>query len=277
MVFAGNTIQTLSAVPTQELFQEVSNAPSAMMTIRSLLAACAMKDFVPKVRRATQAYIQSRIDSPGRPATWIRFPRAWWPSSWFKADGSARYTTPVVRLGKALYVHPEAGAIWEKPLKKILIDLGWTPLDSHPGFWTHVASGALLAVYVDDLLLGATANLEMQLWKELASRAGFGDPPEPIAKFLGAHHRVTKDGDIVHYERQMEDFLIDATDKYMNETGVKKMCSSPHPVLDRGLRLQGRRQARPSSRHGFFAPHEVALRYENVQARFDRRDHSAGG
>ena len=94
-----------------------------------------------------------------------------------------------------------------------------------------MASGALLAVYVDDLLLGAAANLEMQLWKELASRVGFGDPPEPIAKFLGAHHRVTKDGDIVHYERQMEDFLIDATDKYMNETGVKqKMQQSAPPT-----------------------------------------------
>ena len=48
VVFAGNAIQTSSGVPDHELFQDVSSAPAAMMTVRSLLAAytCQMKDFL---------------------------------------------------------------------------------------------------------------------------------------------------------------------------------------------------------------------------------------
>ena len=79
VVFAGNAIQTSSGVPAHELFQEVSSAPAAMMTVRSLLAACALRGLDPKVRDAAQAYIQSSIDGDGRPATCIRLPRAWWP------------------------------------------------------------------------------------------------------------------------------------------------------------------------------------------------------
>ena len=234
VVFAGNAIQTSSGVPAHELFQEVSSAPAAMMTVRSLLAACALRGLDPKVRDAAQAYIQSSIDGDGRPATWIRLPRAWWPPEWFHADGSPKFVDPVIRLRKALYGHPEAGALWEKHLKKILTELGWAPLDSHPGFWVHIETGALLAVYVDDLLLGAPADKEKRLWDDLASRVGFGDPPEPIAKFLGAHHRVTRDKDLVSYTCQMKDFLLDAAEKFMEETGVKHLAAArtPYPTED---------------------------------------------
>ena len=234
VVFAGNAIQTSSGVPAHELFQEVSSAPAAMMTVRSLLAACALRGLDPKVRDAAQAYIQSSIDGDGRPATWIRLPRAWWPPEWFHADGSPKFVDPVIRLRKALYGHPEAGALWEKHLKKILTELGWSPLDSHPGFWVHIETGALLAVYVDDLLLGAPADKEKRLWDDLASRVGFGDPPEPIAKFLGAHHRVTRDKDLISYTCQMKDFLLDAAERFMEETGVKHLAAArtPYPAED---------------------------------------------
>ena len=106
VVFAGNAIQTSSGVPAHEFFQEVSSAPAAMMTVRSLLAASAMRGFTPKVRDAAQAYIQSSIDGPDRLATWIRLPRAWWPAAWFDSKGEPKLTDPVVRLRKALYGHP---------------------------------------------------------------------------------------------------------------------------------------------------------------------------
>ena len=70
-------------------------------------------------------------------------------------------------------------------------------------------------MYVDDLLLGALADKEKRLWDDLASRVGFGDPPEPIAKFLGAHHRVTRDKDVIYYMCLMKDFLLDAAYKFL--------------------------------------------------------------
>ena len=154
-----------------------------MMTMRSLLAACALRGLDSKVRDAAQAYIHSSIDGDDRPATGIRLPRAWWPPKWFHADGYPKFVNSVIRLRKALYGHPEAEALWKKHLNKILNEIGWSLFDSHPGFWVNLETGALLAVYVDDLLLGAHADTEKRLWNDLASRVGFLETPEPIAKF----------------------------------------------------------------------------------------------
>ena len=77
IVFAGNNIDTASGVPAWELFQEVSQTPAAMVTVRAALAIAALKGMEPKVRDAQQAYIQARIDGPGRPECWVRLPRQW--------------------------------------------------------------------------------------------------------------------------------------------------------------------------------------------------------
>ena len=81
-------------------------------------------------------------------------------------------------------------------------------------------------MYVDDLLLGAPADKEKRFWDDLASRVGFGDPPEPIARFLGAHHRVTRDKDLFSYTCLMKDFLLDAAEKFTEETGVKHLAAA---------------------------------------------------
>ena len=48
---------------------------------------------------------------------------------------------------RALYGHPESGALWDAHLGAILVKLGWKRMEVHPKFWLH-ASGAVLAVYV---------------------------------------------------------------------------------------------------------------------------------
>ena len=78
-VFAGNDVQTSNGQPVWELYQEVSQTPAAMQTVCAALAVAGLKGFTPKVRDATQAYLRSRIDTPDRPATWVRLPKAWWP------------------------------------------------------------------------------------------------------------------------------------------------------------------------------------------------------
>ena len=105
-VFAGNSVQTSNGQPAWELYQEISQTPAAMQTVRAALAVAWLKGFIPKVRDATQAYLQSRIDTPDRPATWVRLPKAWWPASW---HGPCR--DPLCRLRLAHYGHPESGAL----------------------------------------------------------------------------------------------------------------------------------------------------------------------
>ena len=101
VVFAGNNIQTASGTQAHELFQEVSQTLAAMGSVRAPLGIAALQGHIPKVRDATQAYIQARIDGPDKPRTWVRLPRQWWPAAWFDASGKPVYEDPVVRLVRA--------------------------------------------------------------------------------------------------------------------------------------------------------------------------------
>ena len=57
VVFAGNSIQTASGTQAHELFQELSQTPAAMGSVRAALGSAALQGHTPKVRDATQAYI----------------------------------------------------------------------------------------------------------------------------------------------------------------------------------------------------------------------------
>ena len=239
IVFAGNNIQTASGVAPHELFQEVSSAPAAMNSIRAVLAVSALRGWEVKARDAAQAYIQARIDGPGRPKTWVRLPKSWWPPSWFDSKGQPKFWDPVCPLQRALYGHPESGAIWEKHLAAILEDLGWLRIPAHPGTWVHDSTKALLAVYVDDLLMTAPPTHQDSLWKALEARVNFDEPPSDLAKFLGAHHQMTKNGPVTTGKVQMKEFLLDAVARYLNETGEKHISAARTPYLPENFSPKG--------------------------------------
>ena len=115
-----------------------------------------------------------------------------WLPEWLTKDGKPIYFDPVVPLLKALYRHPESGALWEKHLASIPTGLNWKKCDSHPRIRIH-ASGAVLAVYVDELPMVAPRSQEGALWAAIASKVSFDEDQSPIAKFLGAHHIYKKD------------------------------------------------------------------------------------
>ena len=57
-------IQTASGTMARELFQELSQTPAAMGSVRAALAIAALCGHIPKVRDAAQVFIQARIDGP---------------------------------------------------------------------------------------------------------------------------------------------------------------------------------------------------------------------
>ena len=77
-----------------------------------------------------------------------------WPPEWLTKHGKPLFSDPVVPLLKALYGRPKFGALWEKHMASILTELMWKKCGFHPGILIH-ASGAVLAVYVDNLLMVA--------------------------------------------------------------------------------------------------------------------------
>ena len=233
IVFAGNNIQTASGTAPHELYTEISQTPAAMNTVRAALAIAALRGFVPKVRDATQAYIQAVIDKAGRPRTWVRLPKAWWPAHWFDGQGVPLYYDPVVVLVRALYGHPESGALWDRHLRAILVKLQWRRVESHPGLYVHSVTMAILVVYVDDLLLAAPPAEEARLWAEIEAHVGFGGDPEAISKFLGGHHKVLIDrSGVTSASCQMAEFISDAVQCYMDEIGVQRLPAVRSPYLD---------------------------------------------
>ena len=93
----------------------------------------------------------------------MRLSRQWWPAAWFDESGKPLYDDAVVPLVRALYGHLELGALWDAHLGTILTNLGWNRMEVHPGLWLHKKKGAVMAIYVDDLLLAAGKNDEARL------------------------------------------------------------------------------------------------------------------
>ena len=84
IVFVGNDIQIASGTQAHEWFQELSQTPAAMGSVRAALGIAALQGYIPKVRsgvRPRLIYIQARTDGSDRPRTWVRLPWQWWPAA----------------------------------------------------------------------------------------------------------------------------------------------------------------------------------------------------
>ena len=112
-------------------------------------------------------------------------------------------------------------------------------MEVHPGLWLHKKTGAVMAVYVDDLLLAAGKNDEARLWKEIEHHVKFGEPATPISKFLGGHHKVVIEGGVSTLTTQMKDFLLDAAEKFRIESGAERLASVRTPYLDEDFSREG--------------------------------------
>ena len=116
-------------------------------------------------------------------------------------------------------------------MASILEELGWERVAAHPGTWVHKETKALLAVYVDDLLMTALRSREKELWKALEARIDFDEEPSELANFMGAHHDLSKRGNMTTGKVQMREFLLDAVAQYLGETGEKSLSAARTPYL----------------------------------------------
>lgn len=231
-VLAGNNLQSKIGVPAYELFTEVSSSPATMCASRAACAVAALRGWLVNVRDAEQAYIQASLLRSGKPKTWVRLPRAWWPISWFAADGKPLYRDPVCILAKALYGHPESGAVWEAHLGKVMTELGWQSIDGWPSVWILRKELALLVVYVDDLLLVAATQMQAKLWASLENKIRFGELPKALDRYLGVHHTIERNGNDMKVIVSQRDFLKAAASTYAAEIDVRTLPRRVSPYHD---------------------------------------------
>ena len=84
------------------VYQEAGANPSNMATAHCAMGVGALEGSTVTTADAKKVYIQSDIDVPGRPRTWVRLPKFLWPKSWSNADGSPKYRDPVCILKSSL-------------------------------------------------------------------------------------------------------------------------------------------------------------------------------
>ena len=142
-------------------------------------------------RDADQAYLQARIDGPGRVPTLFELPRDWWPDSWFN-DGAKRqdprYVRHLVLLRSALYGHPEAGFLWDDKFTGILVVLGWRTIDAWCGVFVHT-DGSIIILYVDDVMLAASMENAYKHSRLIEQKVDFKEEAKPLLRYLGAQYR----------------------------------------------------------------------------------------
>jgi hypothetical protein len=235
IVFQGSNVRTKSGTAATELYEEISNAPASFAAARCGLAVAALKGFDASLRDAESAYLQALIELPTRTPTFIELPEAWWPDSWYHDGGKRqlpKYTRPHCRLIRALYGHPEAGALWEKTLLSIMKSEGWTSLPGHGGVFLHLRTKAIMIVYVDDMLLLASKKDSRVHWSVLEKKIDFKDPAQGLARYLGARYSFSpSDGSdsVRELLTDMDNYVLAAVAKFEKDHGAKLMkVSSPY-------------------------------------------------
>ena len=211
IVLAGNLIKT--AMGQWALFGEIGAVPSTMSACRALLAAYAITpDACLLQSDCLRAYTQAPMKGE---ETYIRLPKAWWPSHWV-----GRYKDPLCRLLRALYGHPDSGNHWADKLGSELkarnfkeVD-GWSSvfvLDEGP---EHMAC---IVVYVDDLIMFGSKRL-MDVIRDLQKVIEMEEPKE-IGKYLGVVHDIIRSDQgkhtITKVTYDMEKFFRSALEEYV--------------------------------------------------------------
>jgi len=174
VVFQGNQVK--DELGLHAVFADLGSAPvgmsaSKMQDLVGLLPGC-----VEELADAVRAYTQARLSGT---ATWVRLPRDQWMRGW-----SDHFVDPVVPLKLALYGHPDSGSRWERHCESQLCTVGFVPIPSWPGIFTHNKLKILLTVYVDDFKVAGLASHVKEAWRLIGSVAQI-EPPTPLGRYLG--------------------------------------------------------------------------------------------
>ena len=127
-MFQGNNV--VDQDWTVAIFQDLGSAPANMEAGKAADAYGCFPGHATQQADAEQAYIQAELIGP---ETWVALPPEAWPDEWHTKG----YTRPVVRLRKALYVHPDSGSSWECHCDKALKAGGYTPVKNWPSCYLH--------------------------------------------------------------------------------------------------------------------------------------------
>jgi len=145
VVFQGNNVVTQNWEAA--MFQDLGSNPSSMQSGKAADCYGCFEGHCTEQADAEQAYVQAELKGT---ETWVALPPEAWPDSWYSRDHQPRYHRPVVRLLRALYGHPDAGAFWEEHCDTAVRGVGFDPIPNWPSCYFNKTLKLFLVVYVDD-------------------------------------------------------------------------------------------------------------------------------
>ena len=95
------------------MFQDLGHNPASMQAVTAVYCYGCLPAHDIEQCDAEHSYAQTELTGT---ETWIALPEEAWPADWWDTDGSPTHKTPVVRLLRALYGHPDAGTLCEEHL-----------------------------------------------------------------------------------------------------------------------------------------------------------------
>jgi len=132
-------------------------------------------------------------------------------------EAFGHFKQPTVRLRKALYGHPLASAMWDRHLCRVLlVEMGLIAVEGHPSVFRDTATGLLIVVYVDDVLVAGPSEHHAALWKSL-QRHVETDEVESLNKIIGRKHILGNDTCIF----DMTDYCQQAVNLHVEAVGGK--------------------------------------------------------
>jgi hypothetical protein len=261
-VLRGDDVRSSDGSPA--FFSDTGSSPTTMETVRSVALFSAMCGDEATAADAVAAYLQCPLRPEDGPPTFVAFNKQDCSegSPWLKIYPQiASMRRPVVRLQKALYGHPKAGALWEQFLDRTLLSLGWYRLQSQTygmildgdaavdlstvregdieglveksnAVPASRRSHLIFTAYVDDMVMGGKSRHQQLQWKLLRQHIQAEDP-QPLDRMLGVKfstERKAKGGFTI--AQSMEQYTLQACEKYVALCNNVNLPRVDTPMVD---------------------------------------------
>ena len=256
VVFTAPNAWTPSGVDPRALYDEITAVPITFQGSRTLRAYAALMGFEISSRDAKSAYLQSPLQRPGGPQTWIALPKAYWDESWV-----GKYKRPMVRLDLSLYGHPDAGERWDEQMGGCMIKDEYIRAPQWPSIFKREKCGTAVGVYVDDFEMASDPKLTGGNWERLGKLIEFGKPqevwgPDKSVRHLGCHYTVDQvaDGEelVTTITSEMGAYNEDVVRRFEERTGVT-ITPVATPWLDAGAERRYTAEQQTPGKYGKIA------------------------
>eukprot|EP00931_Biecheleriopsis_adriatica_P065039 TRINITY_DN3965_c1_g1_i1.p1 TRINITY_DN3965_c1_g1~~TRINITY_DN3965_c1_g1_i1.p1 ORF type:complete len:1301 (-),score=320.83 TRINITY_DN3965_c1_g1_i1:1146-5048(-) len=174
------------------------------------------------------AYLQAEL---GGNATWLRLPKS---MRHHLPKWAQNMDDPVVLLLRALYGHPRAGGDWDAHFSQCLTNAGWTLIDSERSLWLSPCKTCVLAVYVDDTLLGGPPKEAKEHMAAIGKLVDMG-MVDRISRFLGTNYHLDFRGSTVtvaFFQPEYAALLLTRYKRDRNIDGPLKHVDTPIVMED---------------------------------------------